>query len=337
MKNILLAVLRCPQTGQTLQLERLGSDAVYQPLDEIESGWLVSEDGRNRYPIRDGIPRFVPESNYADNFGMQWNLFSKTQLDSRSGYPISANRFWRATKWKPEELRGQWVLDAGCGAGRFAEIALQAGAKVLALDYSSAVDACYANLRQYHNLYVIQADIYHIHLQTQFFSFVYCLGVLQHTPDVHLAFVGLPRMLAHGGRIVVDVYEKSRLRMILSSKYLVRPLTKRLPKSLLFRILQKTVPPMFAVSNAAQQIPLIGPHLRRLVPVANNMSMYPLSYKQHLEWALLDTFDWYSPQYDQPQSADSLREWLIESGLTDIEVEKAGHLVGRGVAKRGSS
>ena len=36
---------------------------------------------------------------------------------------------------------GKWVLDAGCGMGRFAEIALKIGAQVVALDYSNAVDA----------------------------------------------------------------------------------------------------------------------------------------------------------------------------------------------------
>ena len=125
MKIELLERLRCPQTGQCLTLESSTSG-----VDEIESGWLVSVDGQHRYPIRNFIPRFVPESNYANNFGMQWNKFRQTQLDSYSGHPISADRFWKATGWRPEDISGQWVLDVGCGAGRFAEIALRAGARV---------------------------------------------------------------------------------------------------------------------------------------------------------------------------------------------------------------
>lgn len=34
------------------------------------------------------------------------------------------------------------VLDAGCRAGHFAEIALRFGAQVVAVDYSNAVEAC---------------------------------------------------------------------------------------------------------------------------------------------------------------------------------------------------
>ena len=143
----------------------------------------------------------------------------------------------KATGWRPQDMAGQWVLDVGCGAGRFAEIALEAGARVLALDYSSAVDACYANLKHHPHLHVVQGDIYCLPLADAQFPFVYSLGVLQHTPDVARAFAALPRMAAPGGRICVDFYWK-RLRSILHGKYVLRPLTKRVPQEALFRFLR---------------------------------------------------------------------------------------------------
>ena len=204
MKAELLELLRCPKTGQKLMLQ----DADFSG-QEIQTGLLISEDGKNRYPVRDSIPRFVSQSNYADNFGMQWNHFSQTQLDSYSGHPISASRFWTATGWSPSSLRDQWVLDIGCGSGRFAEVALNAGAKVVALDYSYAVDACYANLKNCNNLHVVQGDIYQLPFFSNKFPFVYSLGVLQHTPDVAAAFAALPIMVQENGRLCVDFYEKS--------------------------------------------------------------------------------------------------------------------------------
>jgi uncharacterized protein YbaR (Trm112 family) len=155
MKIELLDLLRCPKTGQRLLLENGSRDC-----REIMEGWLISSDGEHRYPVLRGIPRFVPQTNYADNFGIQWNHFRQTQLDSYSGHAISDERFWLATGWQRKQLKDQWVLDAGCGAGRFAEVVLLAGAKVVALDFSSAVDACYANLKHHPNLHVIQGDIY---------------------------------------------------------------------------------------------------------------------------------------------------------------------------------
>jgi SAM-dependent methyltransferase len=324
MKQALLSRLRCPGSGQPLLLETDQPSA-----DDMNSGTLVSANGHYRYPLRNGIPRFVPESNYADNFGIQWNHFSRTQLDSHSGRPISAQRFWKATGWRPEELKGRWVLDAGCGAGRFAEVALEAGAKVIALDYSSAVDACYANLRHHPDLHVVQGDIYALPFTPASFEYVFSLGVLQHTPDVRRAFAALPPMLAKGGRLCVDYYEKS-LKSMLLPRHWLRPVTKRMPKARLFGILEALVPILLPVSRALDRAPG-GSLLKRLVPVANYEGILDLSESQLREWALLDTFDWLAPEYDQPQTAATVREWLVQAGLSNAEVLKAGHLVGRGM------
>jgi len=324
MKQELLNLLRCPASHQ-----RLVPENANQETADIQTGWLVSEDGKHRYPIRNGIPRFVPESNYADNFGMQWNNFRQTQLDSHSGHPISADRFWLATGWNPAVMRGQWVLDAGCGAGRFAEVALGAGANVVALDYSSAVDACYANLKHYPNLHVIQADIYTLPFEPEFFPFVYSLGVLQHTPDVAKAFAALPPMVANGGRLCADFYWK-RIQTMLHMKYLLRPLTTRMSQQKLFGYLETMVPVMLPISQLLGRIPLVGRVLKRLIPVADYTGIFPLNDQQLREWALLDTFDWLAPQYDNPQTVTQIRAWFEAAGFRDVEVFHGGHLVGRG-------
>lgn len=328
MRIELLSVLRCPRSDQSLVVEV--DTAAETPADQIESGWLVSQDGTHRYPIRNGIPRFVPQSNYADNFGMQWNHFSKTQLDSHSGVPISADRFWLATGWRPEEIRGKWVLDVGCGSGRFAEVAAGAGAQVVALDYSSAIDACYANLGHLPNVHFVQGDVYALPFPKGFFPYVYSLGVLQHTPDVRKAFHALPPLVAPGGKLCVDYYWK-RFRTMMNPKYALRPITRRMPREKLFDILVKRVPAMLSLSQALGHVPLIGKGLQRFVPVVDYTGIYPLSAEQLREWALLDTFDMLGPAYDNPQTAPTVRRWCQEAGISDIEVLHAGHLVARGI------
>lgn len=324
MHSEILRILRCPRTGETLQIEQ-----EERRDKQLYAGWLVSERSRHRYPIRNFIPRFVPESNYADNFGLQWNKFRQTQLDSFTGLPISADRFWKATGWDPQQIQGKWVLDAGCGAGRFAQVALEAGANVVALDYSSAADACYANLKHHQNLHVVQGDLYALPFLERSFDYVYSLGVLQHTPDVARAFGGLPRMVKMGGSLCVDFYERS-WKSALLPKYWLRPVTKRLPKSFLFSTLKSVVPAGLRVNRFMGRLPLVGRYLTRIVPVANYDGILPLNEKQHLEWSLLDTFDWLAPEYDHPQTAKTVRRWLERSGLKEIQVLRAGHLVGRG-------
>ncbi len=324
MKSELLEVLRCPKTGQRLRLE-----AASDLSAEVDDGILISANGQYRYPVLKGIPRFVPESNYADNFGMQWNHFRQTQLDSHSGLPISYERFWQATGWNQASMKDQWVLDAGCGAGRFAEVALRAGAKVVALDYSSAVDACYTNLKHHPNLHVVQGDIYALPFAPKSFPFVYSLGVLQHTPDVAKAFASLPPMVRGAGHLCADFYWK-RFRTMMHAKYLFRPLTKRMAQPALFQFLERWVPSMLAFSQSLGRVPLVGRILKRIVPVADYTGRFPLNDRQLKEWALLDTFDMLAPTYDNPQTAATVKKWFEDAGFVGIEVGHWSHLVGRG-------
>ena len=314
MKLELLNILRCPKSQQRLT---------------FESDVLVSEDREHKYLVENGIPRFVEKSNYSDSFGMQWNIYSKTQLDSYSGHSISSSRFWKATGWSESEMKDKWVLDVGCGSGRFAEIALLSGAKVVALDYSSAVDACNNNFLNHPNLFVIQGDIYELPFELEAFSFIYSLGVLQHTPNPKKAFNSLPPLLKKGGKICVDYYEKSFKSMLLP-KYWLRPITKRMPNQKLFIFLQKSTPFLLDCSVLIGKLPLIGNILKRIIPVVNYHGILPLSPQQHLEWALLDTFDWLSPEHDHPQTSKTIKQWMENANLRDIEVLKAGHLVSRG-------
>jgi len=324
MKSDLLDILRCPSTGLPL----LVTDAHYAN-NEIETGTLVTTDGTRKYPIVDYIPRFVPLENYASSFGLQWNEFRRTQLDSATGLPISRDQFYGYTGWHRDELRGKQVLDVGCGAGRFTEVALAAEAHVVALDYSTAVDACWANHRFHPLLDVVQADIYHLPFARGRFDFVYCIGVLQHTPDVKSAFLALPPQLTAGGRLAVGLYAKILLNL-LWPKYWLRPLTRRISPATLFRIVQRAVPVLLPMSRMASRVPGVGRWLRWAVPVSNHELDWPLSSTQVKEWAVLNTFDMFSPQHDQPQSAGTLRLWTEEAGLEDVFIERHGFLVVRG-------
>jgi SAM-dependent methyltransferase len=315
----LLARLRCPDCGGLLAPTTEGDKA-----SSLTCSACVA-----RFPVQDGIPRFVPEAEGPDHFGAQWTLFARTQLDSASGQPISRDRFLRFTGWSSDDLRGKDVLDAGCGAGRFAEIALALGARVVAVDASAAVDACRRNLGSHPGLDVVQADLYRLPFVPGSFDFVYCLGVLQHTPDVERAFKALPRQLRRGGRLAVDLYPRL-WRNLLWPKYWLRPLTRRLSPPALHALVSRAFPVLYPVSQVLGRLPLVGRQLRYAVPVANYEGVLPLTPAQLREWALLDTLDMLGPRYDQPQSASTLRRWFEEAGLEDIHVSRMGFLVGTG-------
>ncbi len=324
MKPALLNILACPECGGALQIQDEMPNGA-----EIEQGRLKCAACQKSYPIINGIPRFVPEENYASSFGYQWNMFRKTQLDSNSGIPISRDRFLSYSGWSPESLKGKTVLDVGCGAGRFTEVALSFGAHVVAVDYSSAVDACWENMARHPNLNVVQGDIYQLPFVPGSFDFVFCFGVLQHTPFPERSFKALLPQVKAGGRLSVDVYPKL-LRNLFWSKYWFRPITRRLSPEKLFRIVPRLVRILLPISKAVGRLPLVGKPLKYAIPVVNYEGEYPLSEAQLEEWSILDTFDMLSPQHDHPQSFRTLERWFSEADLKDSEVFRMGFYVGRG-------
>ncbi|MBL8762879.1 MAG: class I SAM-dependent methyltransferase [Phycisphaerae bacterium] len=167
---------------------------------QVVSGALVDPSGGERFRIRNGIARFVPSTNYVQNFGLQWKIHSRTQLDSHNGSTYSRDRWKEVSGWD-DDLRGKNILEAGSGAGRFTEVLASTGADVYSFDFSEAVEANRENNGHFPNLNVFQADVYRIPLAKGSFDHVFCLGVIQHTPDPALTFQCLASMLKPGGRL----------------------------------------------------------------------------------------------------------------------------------------
>jgi len=267
----------------------------------------------------------VDGDDYAASFGYQWNRFRAVQIDSLNGTSLSRKRFHSETEWTPEWMGGKWLLDAGCGSGRFLDVVAGSGAHVVGLDLTTAVDAARASLIERPNVQLVQASILAPPFRPGVFDGCYCIGVLQHTPDPLSALAMLPGLLKPGGRLAVTAYERKAWTK-LSGKYLIRPITRRLnPESLLFW-LRTLMPILFPVTEVLFRIAF----LRRLfmfgLPVANYVHASELSLRQRYQWALLDTFDMLSPRYDQPQTEEGLQNVLRRAGLSEIKRTRAAGL-----------
>lgn len=318
--------------------QRFALEAAEISAGEIREGTLVDRRTGSKYPIIGGIPRFVPAANYAANFGLQWNTFASTQLDSKAGIHFTFNTFWNNTGWKPRELHGKTVLEAGSGAGRFTEILLDAGARVISFDYSSAVEANWRNNGTRGDLLLFQGDIYDIPFENDTFDFVFCYGVLQHTPDPARAFEALLSKVRPGGRLSVDYYLKTPYPSVFSTpKYLWRPITTRLPPEQLFRIVSWYVPKWFPIDTVLKsilfRIPSLGPMLAGLIPIPcwNHLRM-GLSYRQRLEWAILNTFDALGARYDTPMTPAELERMVAGPGR-DVRISAGANGVVANVRK----
>jgi SAM-dependent methyltransferase len=308
-----------PANGRDLELKQVDEKVG----DEVKEGCLYEPSTNSIVPIRNFIPRFVDDGAYRMKFGWQWENFRQLQIDRVNGTTISAKRFYAGTGWDSEELRGQRILEVGCGAGRFTQVMLDAGAEVWSLDYSSVVDACWANHGPHPKLTLVQGDVYAMPFKRGIFDKVFCFGVLQYTPDVKRTFMSLIDFLKPGGQLAVDVYRKEKWPSRWTSKYLWRPLTKRMPQELVFRIVNWYMPWWLPIDNTLDRIPFIRRFanlIRGVVPCWNYTGALPLTEKQIMEWAILDTFNSLSPRYDQPQTIGDIRSWFEEVKLSDIDV-----------------
>ncbi len=295
--------------------------------DEVLEGLLSCRSCGMTHEISMGIPRFVDGANYAESFGYQWNIHAKTQLDSETGLSITRDRVAAVTRW-PTSLAGETILEAGCGPGRFTEILQATGAEVFSFDYSTAVDANRRNHGAKENLHLFQGDIYAIPFKPSGFDKVFCLGVLQHTPDPEAAFRCLAEQVRPGGEMVVDVYAKT-LPGLLQWKYLLRPITKQMQKERLYNLVARTVDALLPLAKLLRRIG--GRAGARLVPILE-YSHLGVPPQLNREMAVLDTFDMYSPAHDHPQSISTVRRWFADAGFERVFVGRGPNgIVGRGV------
>jgi SAM-dependent methyltransferase len=317
MRLSLLNLLVCPHCQRELKL-----GVSREEEGEIDTGSLTCEPCNKTYPIVRGIPRFVAEEGYAGSFGHQWNKYARLQLDSQNGTTFSRERFYSITEWSPAELKGNLILDSGCGAGRFCEVALEAGAEVVAVDLSSAVDACRANLKRFPNLHCVQASIYELPFRDGTFDFAFSIGVIQHTPDPRAAVDQIITKARSGGKLGFWIYELSWKSFIgtVGFKYALRPITRNLSTARLEEFSGLLERACWPINRFARGHGVAGKIIMRLLPVScAHLQAIGLSEEDFREWVRLDTFDMYSPKYDKPQRYATVKAWM----------ESAGCMVGR--------
>jgi SAM-dependent methyltransferase len=303
-------------------LEELTPSPVWQDLQELvvcpECHKRLTQDATGfactgcgaKFPIVRGIPRFVASEDYVGNFGFEWTTHSRTQLDSQEDQ-TSEKQFRENTRIDPEELRGKLVLDAGCGMGRYAEVASRHGARVIGMDLSRAVESARLNLAGRENVQILQANLLKLPFPDQTFDFIYSIGVLHHTPSCETTFRGLVRLLKPGGTIVIWLYQGyNRTSYRLSDLY--RKITTRLPNRLLHSLCYVSVP-LYYVDVALNKM-YLGP-LAQVVRIA-----LPISHHPDWRWRVLDTFDWYSPKYQSKHTYEEVFQWYESEGLVNNRV-----------------
>jgi SAM-dependent methyltransferase len=322
-----LALLVDPAGGGTLQLAGAAGDG------EAIDGRLDGSGGR-WYPIRAGIPRFVPEDDQAQtqaSFGYKW--------ENREAYEsehylkmIERDEIPRWDLRSMDDFYGFFpkrgtVLEVGCGSAHFASIYvphLAPDIDWIGMDLSSAIDIARERIRPLRaRSDFVQGDILMMPFAPASMDHVFARGVLHHTPSTEAAFRACVRVLKPGGEFTFLIYRRlgpireftdDHIRAYLSKLSpadgwkALEPLTK------LGRALKE--------ANVTIEVPEDIPYLE--LP-AGRYDLQALVYDHIVKayWnPTLDfetnqhnTFDWYHPQFAFHHTEADIRRWCAAEGL----------------------
>jgi len=324
--------LRCPTHRDILRLDPGTSTFGGMPWP---NGQIKCPRGC-AFPIERGIPRFVPYDNYAAAYGLQWNRYEKTQLDSYTKQPISRQRLERCLGGELEQLTDKVVLECGSGAGRFTELLIDNCASLVSLDLSDAVDANLKNCSGKKPYLLFQADINRTPLPKRFFDVVICLGVIQHTPSPEQAISSLAEHLKPGGVLVIDHYTvKSALQRVsrfLTAAYAFRAILKRLPPELSLKATKALTAVCDPIRKRTCKHFWLERIASRFLPSICYYATYPqLDVRLAYEWNELDTHDALTRWYSHVRTPQEIERCLFQLGFTQIACNYGGN----GVEARG--
>lgn len=297
-----------------LSCTHCGSPLAFEHAESADDPRLTCTGCARRVPVRDGIPRFIdtPGDELARrtqaSFGYEWTQFDDWKASGSTNFQ---DYF---TGLDLRELRGARVLDAGCGMGRHARQLAAHCDRIVAVDFSQAIDAAARNVRGLANVSCVQADLTRVPVADDQFDFVYSMGVLHHLANTEEAVQVLVRKVRPGGRLRLYLYWKrgGLSGRILSLVSAVRRVTTRLP----FPIL-KSLCWMLSIALYAG---VVLPYRALLARGIRAPEGWPLFVYTKYPFTVLynDQFDRFSAPLEKRYSEAEARALLESAGLRDV-------------------
>ena len=309
-----LKYLVCPSSKEPLTLQEIHQEE----NGFIVSGNLSTSSGR-RYPIINGIPRFVSVEGYSNSFGFEWNKWPTVQFESfNKGKPMEGHteKMWDTITQLPRNLENKVLVEFGCGPGRFLDLINKRGGLAIGLDMSLAVEAARKNFGHNTDILIVQGDILNPPFKDDAFDAGYSIGVLHHTPNPKKGLENLVRITKSGGAIVCSVYPDGGFYSRLSVKRLrklhlkLSPILGNGPAIAYSYFSAYFLSPVF---NKLKKIK----SLERYIKSIEKKWLVTL-FLEDRRWSYLDIFDAITPVIATTHSPDEVKNWFAEAGVKKV-------------------
>jgi len=213
--------------------------------------------------------------------------------------------FWAKTGWKPEDLRGKRVLDAGCGDGRYAAIAARYAKEVLCIDPSEAAirvmqDRVPEAKGYVDDLLNIKA-VPHKHV-----DMAYALGSLHFTGNTRRAIDEIAKTIKTGGELALWVYGPPIKGYDLLAAEMLHEIMGAVPAEKLYEIFREWAPYVRESYKGAW-----GP-LQQVLKVGSSFDN---------QRCVDETFEWHGSTHRDWHTEEEIKGWLVGAGF---DVDRIG-------------
>ena len=301
-----------------------------EPLEETDTH-LIHKN--SKYPIIDGIPKFVkenpsePQYDIEKCFSYQWTKSEFGQPEKFSSNDIK-NDVIETMDLTDEDLslfENKIVLDVGVGSGASSRLWAPKAKEFHGVDIGNGIYRAKKTLGDsVKNPIISHSDLHYLPYPDESFDVIVSNGVLHHTLSTKNALKSIYPKLKKGGLVIFYIYKvKAPLREF-SDDYIRNLLSNLSPEEAFEKTKSIT---KLAESLHNQQIritipedvPLLGFRkgeydLQRFI----YQNIFKLFWKKSMGFyeSNMENFDWYYPKYSWRHTEQEIKDWCTEFNLT---------------------